>query len=52
MEMCAFCGRRFPAADGRLALCGACMEALCALPVQDRRYLWFERAVKRRLFAH
>ena len=52
MGRCSFCGSRAPIlrAD-RLALCPACLRALCAASPGEKRYAWFERAVKRGLFA-
>jgi hypothetical protein len=51
MRICSFCGGRGTTVRaGRLVLCAACLEALCAVSPQDKRYIWFERAVRRRLF--
>ncbi|MBR3505362.1 MAG: hypothetical protein IKO07_14125 [Clostridia bacterium] len=51
MGNCSFCKSRFPVLRaGGLALCAACVQALCGASPAERRYAWFERAVKRGLF--
>ena len=51
MRICSFCKGRFPVVRaGGLALCAACVEALCAASPEEKRYAWFERAVRRSLF--
>ena len=51
MRICSFCkGARPVLRAGRLTLCAACLEALCAASPEEKRYLWFQRAVKRGLF--
>ncbi len=48
MRCCSFCGRRGPQlVAGRLALCAACRDALCAVSPADPRYAWFVSAVRR-----
>ena len=52
MRVCSFCGGRGATVRaGRLALCAECLEALCAASPREKRYAWFERAVRRRLFS-
>ena len=51
MSVCSFChGRAAVLRAGRLALCPACLEALCAASPEEKRYAWFQRAVRRELF--
>ena len=48
MMNCPICGKKVP--GGGFALCSVCREQISALRPEDRRYLWYARAVRRALF--
>ena len=48
MMNCPICGKKVP--GGGFALCSICREQISALRPEDRRYLWYARAVRRALF--